>query len=249
MIWTKFIFFFPIKLLFSSLTQLWGGLTSVSLTSSSLDWPSILLGVFSEYAMPGDETLGMQIVKDLHRTGDTGFSTEEEHAILKRVLLAYARYNKSTGYCQGFNILAALILKVVEFDEHMALQVMVHMIDHILPENYFALNLYALSVDMATFRELLRHVLPELSQHIDGLQKEASGTVRKAYSSESPPDMQSIHAYEPPLADVFSMQWFLTIFASALPRKATRRVWDLILLEGSEVLLYTGVAIMAVMEK
>ena len=45
--------------------------------------------------------------------------------MLKRALLAYARYNKTTGYCQGFNILAAFILKVVDFDETMAL--MVHM--------------------------------------------------------------------------------------------------------------------------
>ena len=73
--------------------------------------------------MPGDETLGTQIVKDLHRTGNTGFTTEQEHAVLKRVLLAYARFNKSTGYCQGFNILAALILKVVDFDEYLALKV------------------------------------------------------------------------------------------------------------------------------
>lgn len=61
--------------------------------------------------------------QDLHRTGNTGFTTEEEHAILKRVLLAYARFNKSTGYCQGFNIMAALILKVVDFNEQLALKV------------------------------------------------------------------------------------------------------------------------------
>lgn len=78
---------------------------------------------FSEFSLPGDEALGTQIVKDLHRTGTTGFSTEQEHAVLKRVLLAYARYNSSTGYCQGFNVLAALILKVVNFDEVVALKV------------------------------------------------------------------------------------------------------------------------------
>ena len=43
--------------------------------------------------------------------------------MLKRVLLAYARHNQAIGYCQGFNILAALILKVVDFDERMALMV------------------------------------------------------------------------------------------------------------------------------
>ncbi|KAL5477360.1 hypothetical protein EMCRGX_G024150 [Ephydatia muelleri] len=57
-----------------------------------------------------------------HRTGNAGFATEEEHAVLKRVLLAYARYNKATGYCQGFNIIAAMILKVMNFDDQLALK-------------------------------------------------------------------------------------------------------------------------------
>ena len=102
-------------------TQLWGHLATQG--TNHLDWPSILVTSFSEYAMPGDEALDSQIVKDLHRTGNTGFTTEEEHGILKRVLLAYARYNKTTGYCQGFNILAALILKVMNFDEQVTLKV------------------------------------------------------------------------------------------------------------------------------
>ena len=61
--------------------------------------------------------------QDLYRTGNAGFATEEEHAVLKRVLLAYALYNKSTGYCQGFNIIANIILKVMTFDEQLALKV------------------------------------------------------------------------------------------------------------------------------
>ena len=126
---------------------------------------------------------------------------------------------------------------------------MVFLIDYILPENYFAQNLYALSADMAAFRDLIKHFLPELSSHLEQLRKEASGSIKKAYSSDNPPDMQSIYGYEPPLADVFTMQWFLTIFAASLPRKATRRVWDLIFLEGSVVLIYTAVAVLAVMER
>lgn len=43
--------------------------------------------------------------------------------VLKRVLLAYARWNKTVGYCQGFNILAALILEVTEGNEGDALKV------------------------------------------------------------------------------------------------------------------------------
>lgn len=90
--------------------------------------------------------------------------------MLKRVLLAYARWNKAVGYCQGFNVLAALILEVTEGSESDALkvdtstnahadtstapasssllcafQVMIYLIDKVLPESYFANNLRALS--------------------------------------------------------------------------------------------------------
>lgn len=46
-----------------------------------------------------------------------GAAAEENQALLKRVLLAYARWNKAVGYCQGFNMLAALILQVMDRSE------------------------------------------------------------------------------------------------------------------------------------
>lgn len=64
--------------------------------------------------------------KDLHRTGCSSYcgqEAEQDRVVLKRVLLAYARWNKSVGYCQGFNILAALILEVMEGNEGDALKV------------------------------------------------------------------------------------------------------------------------------
>ena len=58
---------------------------------------------------------------------------------------------------------------------------MIYLIDHVLPESYFANNLRALSVDMAVFRDLLRLQLPNLSKHLDYLQAAArdhtTGTV------------------------------------------------------------------------
>ena len=45
--------------------------------------------------------LGVQIVKDLYRTGSCRLlSPSDDRAALKRVLLAYARWNKEVGYCQ-----------------------------------------------------------------------------------------------------------------------------------------------------
>lgn len=54
------------------------------------------------------------------------------------------------------------------------LQIMIYLIDKVLPDSYFVNNLRALSVDMAVFRDLLRMNLPELSQHLDTLQRAAN---------------------------------------------------------------------------
>ena len=67
--------------------------------------------------------------QDLHRTGCSWFcefETPEERAVLKRVLLAYARWNKAVGYCQGFNVIAALILQVMDRSEEDALKVNIY---------------------------------------------------------------------------------------------------------------------------
>ena len=108
---------------------------------------------------------------------------------------------------------------------------MVYVIDHVLPTNYFANNLRALSVDMAVLRDLMRAKLVRLSKHLDSLQAQA-------LSQNSSNAM-----YEPPLINVFTMQWFLTLFSTCLPEETVLRVWDSILLEGSEVLLRAAVAI------
>lgn len=55
--------------------------------------------------------------QDLHRTGCSLFCGQSNQAVLKRVLLGYARWNKAVGYCQGFNMLAALILQVMDRNE------------------------------------------------------------------------------------------------------------------------------------
>ena len=47
---------------------------------------------------------------------------------------------------------------------------MVYLVDHILPESYFAQNLQALSIDMAVFRELLNIHVPKLAAHLNNLQ-------------------------------------------------------------------------------
>lgn len=199
------------------------------------DWNELSQYVFSEKFNPDDDYLDNQIVKDLHRTGYTMLTSEnneETKMKLKRVLLAYARWNKSVGYCQGFNVIAALILDVTYGDESLTLQIMIYLIDGVLPENYFTDNLRGLSVDMAVFRDLLKIRLPDLSRHLDSLQKQANA------------DLKARH-YEPPLTNVFTMQWFLTLYATCLPKSVVLRIWDSVLIDGNEILLRSALAIWA----
>ena len=213
---------------------------------------------FNDRSNPDDDELGIQIVKDLHRTGCSTFSgddSEQDRALLKRVLLAFARYNKTIGYCQGFNIIAALILEIVDKKEEDALMCMIYLIDHILPEGYFTNSMHSLAIDMAVFRELLKSRLPKLCQHLNSLQfnsiasskdkqqKNPSATSPTALNKSKSSPVQSITNYEPPLTNVFTMQWFLTLFATCLPKNVLLRVWDCIYLEGAEILFRTSIAI------
>uniref|UniRef100_A0AAV2IT81 TBC1 domain family member 30 n=1 Tax=Knipowitschia caucasica TaxID=637954 RepID=A0AAV2IT81_KNICA len=212
--------------------RVWLTLADQYLHSISIDWEKTLRFAFNERSNPDDDSLGIQIVKDLHRTGCSSYcgqEGEQDRVVLKRVLLAYARWNKKVGYCQGFNVLAALILEVTEGSESDALKVMIYLIDKVLPESYFANNLRALSVDMAVFRDLLRLKLPRLSQHLHHLQKTAN---KEAGGS-----------FEPPLTNVFTMQWFLTMFATCLPAPTVLKIWDSVFFEGSEVLFRVAIAI------
>ncbi|XP_026555857.1 TBC1 domain family member 30 isoform X2 [Pseudonaja textilis] len=218
--------------------KVWLTLADHYLKSIAIDWDKTMRFTFNDRSNPDDDSMGIQIVKDLHRTGCSSYcgqEAEQDRIVLKRVLLAYARWNKSVGYCQGFNILAALILEVVEGNEGDALKIMIYLIDKVLPDSYFVNNLKALSVDMAVFRDLLRMKLPELSQNLDTLQRAAN--------------KESGGGYEPPLTNVFTMQWFLTLFATCLPNHTVLKIWDSVFFEGSEIILRVALAIWAKLEE
>ena len=119
-------------------------------------------------------TLGLdQVTKSVIYSS---IENEQDRALLKRVLLAFARYNKSVGYCQGFNIIAALILEIVDKKAEDALMCMIYLIDHILPEGYFTNSMHTLAIDMAVFRELLKQKQPKLCQHLNALQYNSIAT-------------------------------------------------------------------------
>ncbi|XP_035775923.1 uncharacterized protein LOC118457980 isoform X1 [Anopheles albimanus] len=212
--------------------KLWMALADRYLKTRSLNWDEESAKCLSEQCDEDDEELGIQIVKDLHRTGSSlcsGPSGTINQAKLKRVLLGYSRFNPEVGYCQGFNMLGALILQVMDKSEDESIKVMILLIEGLLPAGYFCGSLGGLQADMAVFRDLLGTRLPKLARHLQKLQGPEG-------------------AFEPPLTNVFTMQWFLTLFCTCLPIPLVLRVWDLILIEGSDVLLRTALAIWGILE-
>nr|CDJ93790.1 RabGAP TBC domain containing protein [Haemonchus contortus] len=45
------------------------------------------------------------------------------------------------------------------------------------------------------------------------------------------------------------MHWFLTLFSTCLPRDCVLRVWDALMLQGSEILLRTAIALWSRMSR
>lgn len=86
--------------------KLWLALADRHLHTSGIDWNKEQTKCLSsETWLDDDEELGIQIVKDLHRTGSslfTGPNGQINQAKLKRVLLGYARWNPEVGYCQVY---------------------------------------------------------------------------------------------------------------------------------------------------
>ena len=114
--------------------------------------------------------------------------------------------------------------------------------------------MHTLAIDMAVFRELLKQRLPKLCQHLNALQFNAItessspmylfyGKKSKAAKNKTDNSAISSSSYEPPLTNVFTMQWYLTLFATCLPKDVLLRVWDCLFLEGAEILFRTSIAI------
>lgn len=120
-----------------------------------VDWEIEKIKWFSDKCRADDEELGIQIVKDLHRTGHSllaGPSGALNQAKLKKILMGYTRWNPEVGYCQvlymnieypeckftnidfqGFNMLGAIILQVMEKNEVDSIKVMIFLIEGLLP--------------------------------------------------------------------------------------------------------------------
>ncbi|KAF6197941.1 hypothetical protein GE061_007684 [Apolygus lucorum] len=93
------------------INKLWLSLAERHLHTKGVSWVQTERRLFCETTNAEDRELSVQIVKDLHRTGCSlfcGVTGQHNQAVLKRVLLAYARWNTNVGYCQVGSITVSL---------------------------------------------------------------------------------------------------------------------------------------------
>ena len=228
-------------------------------------------GVFAELLAQVDSDGGgvvREIDKDVGRTmplnmffGGDGVGVQK----LRRVLIAYSRCvppsffvcpgvwgamltaarhrrNPAVGYCQGMNLVASTLL-LVHADEEEAFWVLVALVERILPDGFFSPTLLPSRACPLVLLDYVQESMPKLAAHL----------------VELAIDLPAI-----------CFSWFLSLFTDCLPvevRSRTRdpcvcvgarvltfvvvvvwqtlfRVWDVLLLDGLDVLFRIALAVL-----
>uniref|UniRef100_A0A1I7VLE1 TBC domain-containing protein n=2 Tax=Loa loa TaxID=7209 RepID=A0A1I7VLE1_LOALO len=164
-----------------------------------------------------------QIDLDLTRTLPTNRffdePTSEKIVVLRRVLCAYRFHNKSVGYCQGLNRLAAIALLFLE--ESDAFWFLVACVEHLQPAAYYTSTLLCAIADQKVLRDLVGEKLPKLSSHLRKFEVDLSA---------------------------FTLSWFLTCFVDVFPHTIYLNLFDVFLYEGNKVLFRFALGVLKLAE-
>ena len=102
---------------------------------------------------------------DISRTFQTtDMNTEENRSKLSNVLSAFTVRNPTIGYCQGFNLIVAKLLKSLESEEN-SFFVLCRIVENILPMNYFA-DMKGVLIDATIMKSLVKLNFPQLYKHL-----------------------------------------------------------------------------------
>ena len=136
---------------------------------------------------------------------------------LRRLLLAYARYDRKCGYCQGMNNLAAILLLTYAGEEE-AFWTFVGIIETVLPRGFYASDMLVPQADQRILLGLVRQGLPKLYAHMQELGVELAAV---------------------------TFSWFLSLFTVCLPIETLFRVLDLLFVDGNITLFRVAFAILS----
>ncbi|KAI9495066.1 rab-GTPase-TBC domain-containing protein [Zychaea mexicana] len=159
------------------------------------------------------------IQRDLARTFPThDFFKErdgEGQESLFNVTKAYSIFDQQVGYCQGLPFIVGCLL--LHMPDDMAFCVLIKLMSQYGLRAQFMPQMELLHERLYQFEHILQQKLPQIHKHL-----ETQGVQPSMYAS----------------------QWFLTLFASRCPLHLAYRVFDMVLLEGSHVVLRFALALM-----
>ncbi|XP_074649702.1 TBC1 domain family member 1-like isoform X2 [Tubulanus polymorphus] len=159
------------------------------------------------------------ILIDLGRTFPTHpyFSTQlgAGQLAMFNVLKAYSLLDKEVGYCQGLSFVAGVLL--MHMPEEPAYETMKYMMYNLGLRRQYKPDMTALQIQLYQLSRLLHDMHREIYEHLE--------------ANEVAPTL-------------YAAPWFLTVFASQFPLGFVSRVYDLILLQGWEVVFKVAVVLL-----
>lgn len=173
-----------------------------------------------------DEKVVDQIELDLARTFPANARYErdangvEGNDVLRRMLYAYARHNRKTGYCQGMNYIAAFLWLVMG-DEEKAFWTFTALLDVVLPNDVHARDIKGTISQYKILHKLLDVNAPKVAKHLKEL------------------DVDLV---------MIASKWLLCLFVESFPATTAARVLDCITYEGEKVWFRVAIAMMKMYE-
>ncbi|XP_055896567.1 EVI5-like protein isoform X5 [Biomphalaria glabrata] len=159
------------------------------------------------------------IRRDIARTfPDHDFFKEKDgfgQESLFNVMKAYSLHDREVGYCQGSGFIVGLLL--MQMPEEDAFAVLVRLMQDFRLRELFKPSMAELGLCMFKLECLIQELLPTLLIHFQTQNFDTS---------------------------MYASSWFLTLYVTSLPLSLARRIMDLFVSEGMEIIFRVGVAIL-----
>ena len=190
---------------------------------SQTQGPYAALLSLAEASLQSDELLmnaEQEIAKDVKRTFPSmdSYAARGYECATRNILLAYSYRNPAVGYCQALNFICGVLL-LARLSEEDAFFSLCTLVEDVLPLDYYAreTGLLGARIDQLVLAELLAQDLPHLHARLQEMQCPIS---------------------------LFSIQWFMCLFAKDLPLPLTLRVWNVLFVYGDHALFAFALAIL-----
>ncbi|GFN88395.1 Rab GTPase-activating protein 1 [Plakobranchus ocellatus] len=134
---------------------------------------------------------------------------------LFNVMKAYSLHDREVGYCQGSGFIVGLLL--MQMPEEDAFAVLVRLMQDFRLRELFKPSMAELGLCMYKLECLIQELLPTLLVHFQTQNFDTS---------------------------MYASSWFLTLYVTSLPLSLARRIMDLFVSEGMEMIFRVGVAIL-----